>query len=508
MKTFFSNTLRAFVLAAGFLLGGCEADFEDLNVDPNNPSSPNMPAVLTGAIRGWGGTPTAALPVLYTQQMSEVQYTTESRYNTIPQDFNGFYTGPLTSLQFIINQNTDPETKSTATVLAGGGNNNQLAVARIQKAYLFSIITDRWGNVPYSDALKGRENFKPKYDAQKDIYYDLFKELKEAVAQFDGGAAVQGDILFGGNAARWKQFANSLRLILALRLSKVDPTKGKAEFVEALNAGVINSNTANILYPYLSDANYENAWNSRFDTRIDYAISNTLGDFLIETKDPRLTVFANLPSGASTYITMPYGVDSPSAVTARLSLPGYAIRNQASPAFLITYAQMLFSQAEAVKLGWITGDAKKLYEDGIKASWEQWSAQIPLIQKPDNATALDLEVANKSKASATEAFANTTMASYLAQPKVKWDEAKALELIGTQKWIALYTQGYESWSEWRRTGYPALKPAPAAMNTSGQIPRRQGYPLSEQTINTDNYKAAVAAQGPDDLDTRVWWDKK
>ena len=137
---------------------------------------------------------------------------------------------------------------------ANGSNANQIAIARILKAYFFQFITDRWGDVPYSQALKGSENFSPAFDKQQDIYKDLFKEWKEAAAQFDGGNTVVGDILLNGNAARWKKFANSLRLIAALRISKADPVKGKAEFNAAMTDGVLTSNADNVQYKFLSDA--------------------------------------------------------------------------------------------------------------------------------------------------------------------------------------------------------------------------------------------------------------
>jgi hypothetical protein len=140
----------------------------------------------------------------------------------------------------------------------------------------------------------------------------------------------------------------------------------------------------------------------------------------------------------------------------------------------------LFSQAEAAKLGWISGDAKALYESAIKASIQQWIG-----------------------AAGTDAVVD----AYLQQPDVKYDDAKALELIATQKWIALFYQGNEAWAEWRRTGYPVLTPASNALNPSGKIPRRLAYPITEQTLNKANYDKAVAAQGADTQDTKVWWDK-
>ena len=130
-------------------------------------------------------------------------------------------------------------------------------------------------------------------------------------------------------------------------------------------------------------------------------------------------------------------------------------------------------------MGWITEDAKVNYDSAIKASMEQWGV-----------------------------YDATSYAAFISNAGIKYDNTKALELIATQKWVALYMQGHEAWAEWRRTGYPALAPAPGAANPSKQIPRRHGYPTSERDLNGDNYKSVGASQGEDSFDTRVWWDKK
>ena len=455
-------------------------DFGDMNVSPNNPSTPNTAGFLTGALRNIGPMVTEMVPALYTQQFGDITYIEDSRYKTINFSFNNFYTGPLNAYQSIIDLNTNADTKTTAA--ANGSNNNQIAVARIAKAFTYMWMTDRWGDIPYSQALKGKENFSPAYDTQQSIYNDLFKELKEAQAQFDGGLAVKGDILLNGNATRWKKFANSLRMIMALRLSKVDPAKGKTEFAAALADGVLASNADNVKYTYLAELNNEHPLYNNYITvnRKDFAVSNTFLDYLLKNNDPRIPGIAD-PNISQKFVGVPYGVFPPTWKAQDVSLAASAIRQQNSPANVVTYAQILFSQAEAVKLGWITGDAKALYESAIKASIQQWIG-----------------------AAGTDAV----VAGYLAQPDVAYNDAKALEQIGTQKWVALFYQGNEAWAEWRRTGFPVLKPASNPLNPSGQIPRRLAYPITELTLNEVNYKKAIATQGADTQDTRVWWDKK
>jgi Starch-binding associating with outer membrane len=482
MKSIRKNSLWLLLVTFIWGVSACKIDdFGSMNVDPNNASTPNLTSILTSSMRQvrLGVTDAAATQILYAQQWSEITYTQTSTYSGLPFDYSTFYVA-LNNLQLIIDYNTSESTKGLAT--ASGSNANQIALARILKAYLFSVVTDRWGDVPYTEALKGNGNFRPKFDKQQDIYNDLFKELKEAQAQFDNGVAAKGDFLYNGSNANWKKFANSLRLVLALRLSKVDAAKGKTEFNAALADGVFTSNADNLFYKYQKDANNENPWYNSFVTlgRLDFAVSTTLVNYLKPSNDPRLTAFADKSVTFDDYVGMPYGLKNSGVKAADVSLPNAkVIKVQDAPVPVLTYAQVLFSKAEASKLGWITEDTKTNYEAAIKASLEQWGV-----------------------------YTADSYAKLIATTAVKYNDAKALEQIGYQKWVALYLQGHEAWSEWRRTGYPVLTPAPAAANPSKQIPRRLGYPTSERDLNGDNYKLVITQQGEDSYDTRVWWDKR
>ncbi len=461
------------------LLTSCDpSDFGDINVDPNNPSTAIVSFLLTGAERGLVGPITDVEGSLYTQQIANKQYTGADRYETINFSFNGYYAGPLVNLNKIIQLNTDETTKGG--VQQYGSNNNQIAIARILKAYFFAHITDRWGDIPYSEALQGNTDFTPKFDSQDAIYAALFKELKEASTQIDGGLAVQGDFLLNGNMTKWKKFANSLRAILALRLSKVDPAKGKTEFASALADGLILTNADNVVYNFKAEDANDSPWEDRFETRLDWTVSKPMVDKLKEFADPRLPIFADKALLVQDYVGMPYGLaqaDAGGIPNGQVSFLGAAMRKQTSPSFIITAAQVHLAIAEAATLGWVAEDAKAHYETGITASIEQWGA--------------------------------TGAPAYLAGAAVKFDASKAITQIATQRWIALFTNGYEAWAEWRRTGIPALSPPPVNSNPGGKIPRRQAYPTSERDLNGDNYKAALSSKlgGVDDLNGKVWWDK-
>ncbi|SJZ68450.1 SusD/RagB family nutrient-binding outer membrane lipoprotein [Sediminibacterium ginsengisoli] len=501
MKKIFSYILLPAFLAAA----GCNKFPENINVNPNLPTNPTNAQLLTSAINQLPVTLEAPTPILYAQHWSEKPFPDNSRYLTVNFDFYGLYAGPLENLQTILNTKTFN--------VNDGSQANQLAVARILKAFFFWHATDRWGDIPYSQALKGKDNFTPKYDAQKDIYYDLMKELKEAAAQIDNGNAVKGDILYNGNMANWKRFANSIRMLMALRLSKIDPTKGQAEFVDANAGGVFTDNSQSAVFVHLNDANNQNYWyyvtNPKGQNRPWYWASKTIVDNMNPLKDPRLKIFADTTS-TGTYNGVPYGVDANTAAaipSASVSFIGVHTRTQNAPCYITTYPQVLFALAEAAKIGWINGgdvEAAAKYNAGIENSVRQW-VRIS-FQAYNDKTDNQVE---KVVYSATDKGDTTGLGAYMARPEVAYNATNALSQIGTQRWLHLYANGYEAWAEWRRTGFPALTPAPN--NGGTPIPRRQAYPLKEQNINGANYAAAIAQQpalgGADDLKGRVWWDK-
>ena len=495
------KTTKYIIVALIVLATGCTKFDKDINTDPNNPSNASNAQLLTYAINQIQSTIETTYPSLYTQQVSDKIFTDNSRYTTINFDFYWIYSGPLQNLQTIINTQTFD--------VNDGSKNNQLAVSRILKAYFFWHATDRWGDIPYFDALKSKENFTPKYDKQKDIYYDLLKELKEAAAQIDNGTPVAGDILYDGNMDNWRRFANSMRMLMALRLSKIDPEKGKTELTDALSAGPFTSNSQNAVYRHLADEKNQNYWYYVYSiqNRKWVAVSEPLVNYMKPLGDPRLKIFADEAANGG-YAGMPYGIPDGATVPANsVSFQGVHLRTQNAPTYITTYAQVLLAIAEADKLGWLPGgdaDAALNYKAAIEASVRQWNrksfdgynrAKSPMDPDKDY---------NPNDVGDT-----TGLAAYIAMPGVVYDPANAIKQIAYQRWVHLYMNGYEAWAEWRRTGYPTLTPAPN--NNNMAIPRRQAYTTTEQGLNGTNYSAAIQAQpslgGKDDLNGRVWWDK-
>lgn len=494
MKKYIKNILLAVVIVA---IASCKKITDETNINPNQPTNLSTGYALTSAIQYLGGTSgglsttniNSAAGQLYSQYLSETFYTNESRFSLRQYDYQGYYTGPLEDLQQVITFNTDAATKNSPTTINFGSNNNQIASARILRAFIYLTITDRWGDIPYSQALQGNAALTPVLDPQRDIYMDLFKELTEAQAQFDAGATLTGDILFSGDNGKWKRWANSLRAIMALRLSKVDPATGRSEFQKAIAAGVMTSNADNAAYEYQGEQTNENPYYNNYRSRYDYAVSATLANMLKGLNDPRLPVYA-APTAAGTYVGLPYGTtgsDLSSYTIGTRTRPGsvsqigVAYSGQDAPSTWTSYARVLFTEAEAAHLGWIAGGdaaAATFYTQGITASMAQNGI-------------------------------TTGVPAYLAQPGVAFNAANAVAQINTQKWIAGYMgNGWESWAEYRRTGYPQLiDPVPTALTPDKRIPRRQQYPQTEHDLNLENYNAVIARQGPDLLTTHVWWDK-
>jgi hypothetical protein len=462
-------------------LSSC-GEFEDLNVDPNKPVQVATATLLTGAERNISDIVGSTLGAVYAQHVSEITYTDVGRYQSIQADFAGWYTGPLMNLQDYIDKNENPETAAFAA--ASGSNANQIAAGKILKAYFYHHITDRWGPLPYSEALKANTGIiLPKYDTQEDIYKGIISSINEALAGFDAGAGPSGDFLFRGNVGEWKKFANTIKMQAALRMADISPELARSTFNEAIEAGVI---TEDLKYPYLAEGNNQNPWFASYITRTDYAISKHLFDYLVKTGDPRLRSFVDptnnsVAQGNPIYAGMPYGLNVSNFEPASLSYPSARnVRAQDAALPIYTVAQVEFALAEAVARGWRTGSAETHFKNAIRASLAQWNASF-----------------------ATDAAFET----FYAQSDVKWNASTWKASLAQQKWVGLFIQGFESWAEYRRLGGPNLVVGENLLNPSKNVPRRFIYPNTERNVNTANYNAALQLLGGQDTDgTRLWWD--
>ncbi|WP_299754824.1 SusD/RagB family nutrient-binding outer membrane lipoprotein [uncultured Pontibacter sp.] len=451
-------------------LWSCE-DFDDLNVNPNLPSEASGTQLIANAALSLPSLSSSPTGEFMAQYLAETQYVTASLYPAGGSSFYWLYEGPLMNLQAVLDNAEDLDGNEGPVA-------NQLAVAKILKAYYFWHTTDRWGDVPYTEALQGSKNFTPKYDSQESIYNSLFALLDEADQQIVSGS-ISNDIIYGGDMAKWQKLGNTIRLLMALRLSEVDPAKASAEFNKALEGGVMASNADNLVFRHLAEANNQSYWYGQWvaSNREWWALTETLVDEMKPVNDPRLEVYGQPARKTGAYVGLNFG-ETKSMNTDDYSLLGQAIYAQDAPIYLVTYAQVLFAKAEAAKRGWIAGgdaEAEANYNQAITQSVQQWTGSTAGVDE------------------------------LLAQEEIAYDPASAIEQIATQRWVHLFMHGYEAWAEYRRTGYPDNLVAPGG----AAVPARQMYPDLEAQNNAANYNEAVQRQfgGTDGLYGQLWWDK-
>lgn len=500
----YSSSVARTAIASALLAGAaaCSHDITGLNNNPNSPTDVPPGPLFTNAAQtlvsrflgaNWDFTGTS----LWVQHMAKVQYVEEDQYNlrttTTATHFASPYTGGLEDLQKVI-------TKS-------GSQPNTAGPARVLKSWTFQIMTDSWGDIPYSQALKGDSvgaSLTPAYDPQKDIYAGMIADLKTAATTMTAATSAadpglgSADPIYNGSPAKWRKFANSLRARMALRLIKADPTTAATELQAALNGpgGIMTSNADNAQVIWPGDGIFDNPWAANFATRDDNRLSKVFADTLNALGDKRITVYgqptkadptkyAGAPNALSTSVAGTYlnTASRPGAIfypgTTTYGTYGSSAGKK-TPSYLMVYSELLFIQAEAAQRGIAglnAGQAKGFYDQAVRASFEQWGL-----------TTADAD-------------------AYLAKPGVSYaGGAAGMAQIGLQKWIALFSQGSEAWAEYRRSGFPStLKAGPNAL--LNEIPRRIPYSVDEQSVNAASRSAAVARQGPDNFLTRVYWDK-
>lgn len=460
--------------------GSCTKDFEAINTNPNNPTSASADLFLPYGIQSAvdlyvGGSLGQDVGNLFAQHWARIQYTDADRYvvtnDVISNGWRDFYIEPLANYQRIIKIADDTK------------NPNYKAVALIMQSWVFSVLTDLYGDIPYTDALKGSTSLKPTYDAQKDVYADLVKTLKSAndmINLTDKNLAISGDILYSGNMLKWKKFANSLSLRILNRVN------GKADVSADLNRilsdpgqyPLLSSNADNVQLGYLAGVPNNNPVNENRKTRDDHRVSATLVNKMKDLKDARLAVFADLPADGGEHKGVPNGLSNSDANALGLSKTskvGSYFTAATAPGVIMTYAELLFIKSELAYKGVASaGDVAANYRDAITASFKLYN----LTPAPE----------------------------YLTTNALKSNTEGYTQII-EQKWIALYGQGLEAWTEYRRTGVPALK-APVSNANNDVVPTRLAYPGSEESLNFANFTEALKRQGGQNtMRLKLWFAK-
>jgi hypothetical protein len=488
------------VAAVALSATACQTDLTSLNNNPNSPTSAPASALFTNAVTAavgrWVGAGQLSSTELFAQHLAQVQYVEEDRGRLRTETIDGWYRSAF------IGELEDFD--KVAAIGKESNSPNTSGPAIVMQSWVFQNMTDFWGDISYSEALKGDigGSLKPKYDTQKDIYYGLLKSLTDASASMKTGstdpALGSGDPIYKSDISKWLKLSNSLRARMAMRISKADAAKAATELTAAFAGpgGVMTSNADNAKLAWPGDGTFDNPWSATFSTRDDHRVSKTLLDTLNALGDPRVKIFAQPTKADPTkYVGLQNGLDNVTVTpffntTSRVGTifyPGATVygtfgtsAGKQTPTYIMTYAEVEFLKAEAAErgLGGQTGAAGH-YNAGVRASILQWGG--------------------------TDSDAD----AYLAKPGVAYVAgATGLKQIGLQKWISMFAQGNEAWAEWRRTGNPAtVKMGPKAYPDVPEIPRRIPYPSNEQTVNAANLAEAVTRQGADTYLTRIWWDK-
>jgi len=477
------------LLLGGLVMAGCKK-LEDINHDPTKPTTTEPQYLLTGAEKSamdilYAGPQNGRTAMAYAQYWTGNDKANDARYlldeGINAPIWNNLYSVSLHNLNEIIRLN-----KEKPLPVSG----NQIAIAQILKAWIYQVLADTYGNIPYSDALKDVNNLRPKYDDAKGIYNALIDTLTQQAAAIDPAQSSYptGDVIFKGDVSLWKKLAHSLLLRLAIRMVDADPAKAKS-VIEANWQGAMASNADGAVFTYLTAAPNKFPYNESERELSEFFVTSTLVDYMAGVDDPRLQVYARPTKLDTVYRGLPYGTSesNPSRLPpSGYSYPGTRIYAADMAGILMTYPEVEFILAEAAARGIaVGGDAATHYQNGVKASLEYW----------------DITDAN---------VVNTYM------QKVPYNEADWRNVIGTQKWLALYPQGLQGWFErlrlnFRKPGGDSLFIAPVDGSLDQNVkfvPYRLTYPVSEQQQNSASYQAAATAIGGDTKGVKLWWNKQ
>lgn len=475
--------------------------------------------------------------VQYYQQLFHVKSQTYEEFAKAPEDWEEEYT-----LAKSIEVGIDIATEENQAFVQGA--------LLILKTFVFANITDKWGDVPYSEALEGRTGvFFPKFDTQKDIYDGLIADLDQAISIIEANPAISEpkfDLLYAGSKEKWVKFANSLKIRLLVRSYEAYKKAGVdngAKISAIVSSGkYFTSVDDNASYSYIGSANY-NSWpmgyyndnsqneltrrkpsttfiealKSMDDPRLDGWIAPALipwaneaatvevtdrygYEYTVKKQDATADTDGDgKPDGEGNtedypvgdlYVGMPVGFAEGNPVRFGGTVPSAgAYDNYRTSSFgalfwenshellnltLLEASEVNLNLAEAAQKGWISGNAKAFYDKGVTLSMERWG--IPAGEISD----------------------------YLATPKVSLNGTDHLEKIATQKWLALFTIGVESYFEYRRTKLPSIIGDAVPTSLGNPFPERYRYPTAEKDNNTEKYNEAVARQGEDTQTTKIW----
>lgn len=533
------------VLITSFIFTDCTDQFEDINKDPNGVFNED----LIPDFNNVGFPLKQAQMYIY---LNDPAWNTQLQQNLIADVYSGYMTPPTPfagnvnniTYALVAGWNTFPWDDAYDGVMKPISKVQQLskdvyddfyAWSQIIKIEAMHRVTDIYGPIIYSQFGKTSEDGSTNYDSQKDVYYAFFEELDEAITLLTPYAQNEADIpanfkafdlVYGGSYTQWIKFANTLRLRLAMRISNVEPNKAQEEGEKSLNNpfGLLTVNADNFLVSIPTSHPLNVISGSWGDIRMNAVMESFLGGY----EDPRVAKYF-LPATDAAVKGQFKGIRAGVDIDAKTRYVGYsALAPLESKIQLMTAAEAWFLKAEAALKGWSNaGSAEDNYKKGVQISFEQRGVgsadgYLASAHKPkpylDPKSGIDTTYTEPGHIMHIDTVNNVSSlhdSDYLSTITPTWDngagDEENLERIITQKWIAMFPEGQEAWSEFRRTGYPQL--FPVVINQSGgeisttEFIKRIKFSANEYSTNPGGVQTGIDhLNGPDTGGTPLWWD--
>jgi hypothetical protein len=469
-----------FLFASVSLLIGCTKDFKEINTDPNRIERISPGTLLNPTIY--------EVAAFNTTKSDDVTFNLMQVMLPFPSVSGGVHRYDLTESAGNSTWNTYYRwllnVKEMYEAANAAGDDNYKAIAMTLNAWIYSNLTDAFGDVPKDQAVRAEEGIlRPAFNRQQDIYTRLLLDLDSANTLYNTTIPmIYGtDILYSNNVANWKRFANSLKLRLLLRVSGKPEMNSWEELRKMIDAPatypVFASNDQGAVLRITGVTPNLSPWGRAIDFTTFRAAAAFFIDNLNNFNDPRLPRFATQARSldgttAIGYKGIPSGYSNDAQFDYLPSNLNVALATAPMISLIMPYAEVEFIKAEVEHHFNREAQAKLAYEKGVKAAIEQWGAVMP--------------------------------ADYFQNPAAAWDGT--LERIMLQKYYGLFFVDYQAWFEYRRTGFPDV-PKNSGMLNNGIMPVRFRYPPTVQSTNNENYNQAVEWMGGDDINTKVWWEK-
>ncbi|MEY8761049.1 SusD/RagB family nutrient-binding outer membrane lipoprotein [Chryseobacterium tongliaoense] len=483
MKKLLFNILL--ISGIGLVSVSCDRSLDEVNIDESRISDPVAAKLL--------------VPIQY--NMASVNYMRANDFTFDIMQVSLDFPNEGNSLsRYYLTENTGAgfwnnsykwlkQVKDLKEAAIGEKDANYQAIAMVLNAWIYSNLTDTYGDVPFSQAGKLDEGItQPKFDKQKDIYVQLLDDLKAANTLFVTNKPLTGSDLFykaeadANGITNWKKFCNSLSLRLLTRILKKN---GEVNVYERIQEIVNNPTTYPVFQSNAETAKLNITGVSPLLPPIarpqDFTTSRAASEFFVETlkanNDPRLSMFFGQAKDIPTqqnigYKGAPSGYAFGTVFTYQPSNMNQNLAKAPLNILIYPYAELQFTLSELANKGIIPGSAQTYYENGVKAAIEQWGATVP--------------------------------ANYFANPNVAYNGT--LDRIMLQKYVALFFVDQQQWFEKRRTGFPVL-PNNGGLLNNGNLPQRLMYPPNPKVLNTANYQAAVQQMGGDNINIKTWWNQ-